>query len=74
MWTFVQQKPTRVVVTEILSLATVLFALGPQVCSDWTFLAWLQKDTEDLFARPQSHGLMDTEHGKMLAAGHNRVT
>lgn len=47
--------------TEILSLATVLFALGPQVRLDWTFLTRLQNDAEDLLARPQSHGLMDTQ-------------
>lgn len=59
--------------TKILSLATVLFSLSPEVCIDWTFLAWFQNDTEDLFARPQSHGLKGTEHSEMLAAGHNRA-
>ncbi len=47
--------------TEILSLAAVLFALGPQVRIDWTLLTRLQNDAEDLLARPQSHGLMDTQ-------------
>lgn len=47
--------------TEILSLATVLFALCPQVGLDRTFLTWLQNEAEDLFARPQSHGLKDTQ-------------
>lgn len=50
--------------TEILSLPTVLFALGPQVGLDWTFLTRLQDEAEDLFACPQSHGLMDTQEKK----------
>ena len=74
-WISVLKKLTRVVVAEILSFATVLFALGPQVCLDWTVLTRLQDDTEDLFSRPQSHGLMDAQQGKMLAAGlRDRVT
>ncbi len=58
------KKLTRIVVTEIFSLATVLLALGPQVRLDRTFFTRLQDDTENLFACPQSHGLMDTQHSK----------
>lgn len=60
-------KLTWVVVTEILSLATVLFALGAQIGVYWAFLTWLQNEAEDLFACPQSHGLMDIR--KMFRAG-----
>jgi len=61
------KKLTWVVEAEILSLATVLFAFGPQVRLHWTLLVWLQNEAEDLFARPQSHGLMDT-HSKNISA------
>lgn len=43
--------------TQIFSLATVLFALGSQVGLDWTLITRLQNHAEDLFARPQNHGL-----------------
>ena len=62
------KKLTRIVGAEILSLARVLFALGPQVRLDRTFLTRLQNHAEDLFACPQSHGLMDTQHNTISAA------
>lgn len=54
-------KLTRVVVTEILSFAAVLFAFGPQVCIDRTIFTWLQNDTENLFTCPQSNWLTETQ-------------
>lgn len=59
--------------TEVLSLAAVLFALGPEVGLDRTFLTGLQDDTEDLFARPQSHGLRDTQHSHVSESGRQPV-
>lgn len=73
MRTFVPQKLTRVIVTEILPLATVLFAFGPQVCVDQTLFVRLQDDAEDLLAGPQSHGLMDTQTSFLLLAGQDGV-
>lgn len=49
--------------TQILSFAAVLFALCLQVGIDWTVLAGLQNDTEDLFSCPQGHGLMGRQRG-----------
>lgn len=54
--------------TEILPLATVLFAFGSQVCVDRTLLVRLQDDAEDLLAGPQSHGLTDTQTSFVLLA------
>lgn len=50
---------------EILPLATVLFALGPQVGVDGTLAVGLQDDGEDLLAGPQGHGLPDTQAGSV---------
>lgn len=68
-----QLELTRIIVTQILSFATILFALCPQVGIDRTFLVGLQNDTEDLFSGPKGHGLMDRQHGGVLVLGHNRI-
>lgn len=50
---------------QILSFATVLFALCLKVGINWTFFTGLENDAEDLFACPQGHGLLDRERGRV---------
>ena len=49
--------------TQILSFAAVLFPLCLQVGIDWTVLAGLQNDAENLFSCPQGHGLIGRQRG-----------
>ena len=48
---------TGVIVAEVLSLPTVLLALGAQVGLNRAGLTGLQDQTENLLAGPQSHWL-----------------
>lgn len=52
---------------EILPLAAVLFAFGPQVGVDGTLAVGLQDDAEDLLAGPQGHRLPDTQAARWVS-------